>query len=283
MGAQILFRNPIPKAYSQILFRNPKEQDLGANGAQILFRNPIPKPYSEILFRNPIPKSYSEILFRNPKEQDLGANGPQILFRNPIPKSYSEILFRNPIPKSYSEILFRNPIPKSYCEILFQNSSLQDLGTGKGGPQDQPLAQHETHILRKEFVIPNPALNSQTLFRNPIPKSYSEILFQKPQSLGFRHRNGGDPGSATCVTKNTHFTKRICHPKSSPQFPNPIPKSYSEILFRNPIPKSYPKSYSRNPIPKSYSEILFRNPIPKPQSLGFRHRNGGGTQDRPPA
>ena len=153
-----------------------------------------------------------------------------------FPELYSEILFRNPIPKSYSEILF----PKSYSEIL-------------------------------------------------IPKSYSEILFRNPSLQDLGTGMGGDPGSATCVTKNTHFTNRICHPKSSPQFPNSISKSYSEILFRNPIPKSYseilfrnpiPKSYSeilfRNPIPKSYSEILFRNPIPKPQSLGFRHRNGGG-------
>ena len=241
-----------------------------------------PKSYSEILFRKPIPKSYSETLFRNPIPKSYS----EILFRNPIPKSYSEILFRNPIPKSYSEILFRNPIPKSYSEILFQNSSLQDLGTGMGGTSGSATclarnAHFTTRICHPKSSpqFPNsiPKSYSEILFRNPIPKSYSETLVFRIQAPEW----GGDPGSATCVTKNTHFTNRICHPKSSPQFPelysqilfpNPIPKSYSEILFRNPIPKSY----SPNPIPKSYSEILFRNPIPKPQSLGFRHRNGGG-------
>ena len=169
----------------------------------------------------------------------------EILFRNPIPKS------RNPIPKSYSEILFRNPIPKSYSEILFRNS--QSLG----------------------FRNPIPKSYSEILFRNPIPKSYSEILFRNPSLQDLGTGMGGTSGSATCLARNAHFTTRICHPKSSPQFPNPIPKSYSEIL--------YSEILFRNPIPKSYSEILFRNPIPKPQSLGFRHRNGGGTQDRPPA
>ena len=216
----------------------------------------FPELYSEILFRNPIPKSYSEILFQKP--QSLGfrhrnGGGPTIGHLRNKKHTFYEKNLSSQIQPSIPRTLFRNPIPKSYSEILFRNP------------------------------IP------EILFRNPIPKSYSEILFRNPSLQDLGTGMGGDPGSATCVTKNTHFTNRICHPKSSPQFPNSIPKSYSEILFRNPIPKSYseilfrnpiPKSYSeilfRNPIPKSYSEILFRNPIPKPQSLGFRHRNGGG-------
>ena len=42
---------------------------------------------------------------------------------------------------------------------------------------------------------------------------------------------GGTSESATCLAQNAHFTKRICQPKCSPQFPDSIPKSYSEILF----------------------------------------------------
>ena len=141
--------------------------------------------------------------------------------------------------KSYSEILFRNPIPKSYSEILFRN--------------------------------PIPKSYSEILFRNPIPKSYCEILFQNSSLQDLGTGMGGTSGSATCLARNAHFTTRICHPKSSPQFPNSIPKSYSEILFRNPIPKSYSETLV-------FRIQAFRNPSLQDLSTGM-----GGTQDRPPA